>query len=526
MSGTNYTAQLFGGATNVADENLLPLTPATTLRVDAPGFVLAPTNAVTLPGIPEGQRAKIQLRVWDNEGGLVPTWFDALSDPTIPRGQSSSFISEPLGGLFLPPPNLIGLQSFNLSTLVPLPFALKINFQPNGAPVPGGYLADSGLLFGARTNGFTYGWNADMTTNAVDQNATNSLDQRYDTFILMAKAPGAIWELAVTNGVYRVRGVAGDPVGFDSVYRIEVEGKPLVYGTPTASNRWVQGEAVVAVTDGRLTISNGDGAVSNRLAFIEVTGLTPPPLKSPAPNSSSGRIQVSGSSKAKYAIDRSVDLLLWTFVGVATNSGRNTFTAIDTATNITRFYRARTLVKPAGIIAYTNSFETTVGSEWSANTVSTSPLGNRHFLGTIGAGSMKLTLTNLPVHTKISVGFDLYVMGSWDGNSTSGGPDLWTLAITGGPTLLSTTFQSASGNPNARQAYPGDYPASSFLPQSGAKEINTLGYSPGGDTVYRLSYTTAHTSNSVEISFSGGITVPAGGWGLDNVVITTFDDVD
>lgn len=40
---------------------------------------------------------------------------------------------------------------------------VKINFQREGAEVPEGYLPDTGLVFGDRGNGFSYGWDHDVT---------------------------------------------------------------------------------------------------------------------------------------------------------------------------------------------------------------------------------------------------------------------------------------------------------------------------------------------------------------------------
>jgi RHS repeat-associated protein len=78
------------------------------------------------------------------------------------------------------------------------------------------------------------------------------------------------WEVAVPNGVYTVRLVAGDPSYYDSVYRIDVEGVRAVDGTPTSTTRWLEGTVVVTVSDGRLTVSNAAGASNNKLSFIEI----------------------------------------------------------------------------------------------------------------------------------------------------------------------------------------------------------------------------------------------------------------
>ena len=148
-----------------------------------------------------------------------------------------------------------------------------MNFQPSTAPVPSGYLADSGLVYAARGNGQTYGWNADNSAQTRDRNAANSADQRYDTLTHLQKpaVPDAVWEIAVPNGTYVVRVVSGDASNFDSVFRMTVEGVLTVSGTPTTTTRWIEGTSTVTVTDGRLTIRSGAGASNNKICFVEIT---------------------------------------------------------------------------------------------------------------------------------------------------------------------------------------------------------------------------------------------------------------
>jgi glucose/arabinose dehydrogenase len=151
--------------------------------------------------------------------------------------------------------------------------AIRINFQPASAPVPAGYLPDGGLIYGARANGQTYGWNADNTGQARDRNSTRSPDQAYDTLTHMQLAgnPNASWEIAVANGTYDVRMVSGDASNYDSVYRIAAEGIVVVSGTPTTGARWIEGSATVTVTDGRLTLTSASGSSNNKICFIEIT---------------------------------------------------------------------------------------------------------------------------------------------------------------------------------------------------------------------------------------------------------------
>jgi len=151
--------------------------------------------------------------------------------------------------------------------------AMKVNFQLAGAPVPAGYVADTGAVFGDRGNGFSYGWNADNSSTTRDRNSPSSPDQRYDTLEHMQKPenPNAFWEIAVANGSYTVRIVSGDPSNIDSVYKINVEGVLAINATPTSTVRWFDATVTVNVSDGRITISNATGSANNKICFVDIT---------------------------------------------------------------------------------------------------------------------------------------------------------------------------------------------------------------------------------------------------------------
>jgi hypothetical protein len=72
-----------------------------------------------------------------------------------------------------------------------------INFQPANAPTVSGYRVDSGEVYGVRSNGLTYGWSQDNTALAVDRNAANSIDQRFDTLNELGDMD---WAIKVPNG--------------------------------------------------------------------------------------------------------------------------------------------------------------------------------------------------------------------------------------------------------------------------------------------------------------------------------------
>ena len=150
-----------------------------------------------------------------------------------------------------------------------VPFA-KVNFQPAGAPVPAGYVADTGLVFANRGNGFSYGWDLDNRSTMRDRNSVRSPDQRFDTLAHTQFYGVRKWEIAIPNGSYQVRLVAGDPDYTNSVYRFSVEGVTAPGGTPTSANRWFDDTVNVTVRDGRLTVSNAPGSDNNRISFVEV----------------------------------------------------------------------------------------------------------------------------------------------------------------------------------------------------------------------------------------------------------------
>ncbi|MCS7090770.1 MAG: PEP-CTERM sorting domain-containing protein [Verrucomicrobiota bacterium] len=119
LAGAGYYAQLFAGPQGTPEASLLPV-PGTlvTFRTGGfAGFIAAPTEPVSIPGVPQGQVATMQLRAWENQGGSISTWAAAEAlwlSGTIAAGKSLVFDSPALAGGITPPPNLLGLQSFNI----------------------------------------------------------------------------------------------------------------------------------------------------------------------------------------------------------------------------------------------------------------------------------------------------------------------------------------------------------------------------------------------------------------------------
>ncbi|HEV2296298.1 MAG TPA: kelch repeat-containing protein [Tepidisphaeraceae bacterium] len=159
-------------------------------------------------------------------------------------------------------------------------FHASFNFQPAGAPVPSGYVADTGATYGTR-NGLSYGWNGSHASKARDRNHSASPDQRYDTIVYMSAS--SRWDLSVPNGRYAVRVVSGDPGAWDNLYRIKVEGTTAINGIPSSAQRWFDNTVTVDVADGKLTVTTGSGAIDNRINFLQVSSVQGEPNLSVAP---------------------------------------------------------------------------------------------------------------------------------------------------------------------------------------------------------------------------------------------------
>lgn len=189
----------------------------------------------------------------------------------------------------------------------------------------------------------------------------------------------------------------------------------------------------------------------------------------------------------------------------------------------------------AGIPVRSFDFETPSSVEWSRQATATSPSGRR-FLGEFSNETVRLQLSNLPPHSALTVGFDLFLVRSWDGNATSFpqyGPDVFKLAVGGfffPATLMQTTFStSPAGELEQRQAYPGTHPGGNYPPNKNtAEKPNSLGYVatlPDGssprDAVYRFSVTIPHIETLLDLDFSASGLQDLGdeSWGLDDVEV-------
>jgi hypothetical protein len=196
------------------------------------------------------------------------------------------------------------------------------------------------------------------------------------------------------------------------------------------------------------------------------------------------------------------------------------------------------------VVPFTSDFTTPPGSEWSKPTLTTAPNGEV-FLGPFGNGPVNLTLTPLPEHTQVMLIFDLYILGSWDGNVVNYpaslarlvnpqgalgvvGPDIWELREGGARVLMHTTFSNWD-LPDFTQAYPGTYPGDNYPAHTGAIQVGSLGhkfYDIPLDATYRIVLVFPHTSSTLSLDFLGGglQNLDDESWGLDNIEVRLLSD--
>lgn len=195
----------------------------------------------------------------------------------------------------------------------------------------------------------------------------------------------------------------------------------------------------------------------------------------------------------------------------------------------------------ASIPVYSHDFQWDIGASapygWSAGTIQSAPNpdyeGWRRFLGEFVNNGVTLSLGSLGEHGFVTVGFDLYLLRSWDGEASDYGRD--TFGLRADSNLL---FQESFSNGHpAGQSFCGGI-SSSCAPMTGATEKYSLGYTfdnwlPDSgktapewmDSVYHLSFTFAHQGSDLQLAFFGeglqSVTAPSGyldeSWGLDNV---------
>ncbi|MCC7183077.1 MAG: PEP-CTERM sorting domain-containing protein [Rhodocyclaceae bacterium] len=199
----------------------------------------------------------------------------------------------------------------------------------------------------------------------------------------------------------------------------------------------------------------------------------------------------------------------------------------------------------ADIVAYENDFEGSLIGSGSATpsailygggnlAINSAPNGQK-FLGlddgtNLGFSNhtITLTLSGLPTYTGFSLAFDVYTIGSWDGNTFGGiGPDLLGVSAKAGSLSIPIGMTTFSNWPSLSQiqSFPETFYAA-HPAQTGAVAVDSLGYPTGngGDATYHItsSWGFGETTDPLTFTFYG-INLqgsPDETWGIDNLKVT------
>jgi hypothetical protein len=124
LAGTGFTAELLGGA---AADSMVSLTPTVGFGTGNFAGTFAPSSSVPVPGVAAGAVAFLQVRVWNNQGGSITSYDNALI-----RNESVVFQVTLADALAPSLPILAGMNSFAL-TVVPEPSVVALALLGAGA---------------------------------------------------------------------------------------------------------------------------------------------------------------------------------------------------------------------------------------------------------------------------------------------------------------------------------------------------------------------------------------------------------
>lgn len=182
------------------------------------------------------------------------------------------------------------------------------------------------------------------------------------------------------------------------------------------------------------------------------------------------------------------------------------------------------------------TFENGIASlgSWNLNKLATSPgsskLAPTSYLGRLLNEEVSLSIP--AGMTSVTVSFDLYIIGTWDGAGQQGfGGDWWQLEVSRNGGARENVFHTSFSNQATKpQHFPKQIDGGTSPNGRGAYLLNALGYPKAtgkfdvGDAIYRLKYTISNpTAGPLVLHFH--TTTPLQdindeSWGLDNVSVT------
>lgn len=197
-------------------------------------------------------------------------------------------------------------------------------------------------------------------------------------------------------------------------------------------------------------------------------------------------------------------------------------------------------------IVYSNNFEDESLNEIDGGVINN--FNNSKVIGFYNKDGFNLNLTDIGSHDYITVSFDLYIHGTWDGNANgfeqNDKPDKWIMELRPEMNLYQnvdvvkyeTTFSNSPCYSNwcKRQSYPQAFPYESN-PYSGAIKIDLPRTCDGywGETsLYKIEKTFEHKGNALILRFYDELYQPNAidylgnsselcdeSWSLDNIKI-------
>ena len=113
------------------------------------------------------------------------------------------------------------------------------------------------------------------------------------------------------------------------------------------------------------------------------------------------------------------------------------------------------LVSSTKQVVFTDDFTGGPAANWTVDgavaATSTTPVGSREFLGELENENATLQVANLPQHEQVTIEFDLFVIGPWDGNDPTEG-ERWQLSIDNN-TIVDTSFSNVTIGEANQQDY-------------------------------------------------------------------------
>ena len=188
----------------------------------------------------------------------------------------------------------------------------------------------------------------------------------------------------------------------------------------------------------------------------------------------------------------------------------------------------------ASAIVYSNDFNgsSPTSAGFVGGALTTSPNGTAQFLALGQHETATLSLAGLAAHDSVTVGFDIDVLLSMDGDGGFGGAQDQFLATYAGltaGTLLDADFANYKGTTqdNGGQGTPIIPHGYASLTGSDPALRNTFGYlymgrAFAGNSVYHFSFTVADTSPAFAVAFTSNTSETADNefYGIDNVTVS------